>query len=138
MSWYYCALQLNEVALICIHTGSGDVTQIVFNLGTKCECLMWCPGHFTPTENIPPSHWTEGKVGPRGGLNIWRINKFPAFAGIRTQGCPHSSLVTVLTMLCHLHDVPNKIKVGPEMCNGKVCGHKLGFITDDKQDQSNC
>jgi hypothetical protein len=29
--------------------------------------------------------------------------------------------------------VPNQIKFGYEMCSGKECGHKLGFITDDKQ-----
>jgi hypothetical protein len=33
--------------------------------------------------------------------------------------------------------MPNKIKLGQEMCSGKERGHKLGYITGDKQAQSN-
>jgi hypothetical protein len=33
--------------------------------------------------------------------------------------------------------VPNKIKFCQELCGGKGRGHKLGFITDDKQAQWN-
>jgi len=40
-------------------------------------------------------------------------------------------------MLCHLHGVPNKIKFGQEMCSGKERGHKLVYITGDKQAQLN-
>lgn len=43
---------------------------------------------------------------------------------------PACSLVTVLIMLYHLQSVPNKMKFGQE-----ICGHKLGFITGDKQAQ---
>jgi len=33
--------------------------------------------------------------------------------------------------------VPNKIKFGQEMCSGKERGHKLRYITGDKQAWSN-
>ena len=33
-SWYYCAPQFNAVVPICIHTGSGCLTTLFFNLGT--------------------------------------------------------------------------------------------------------
>ena len=57
---------------------------------------------------------------------------------MQTQDCIACSLVTVLTMLCHLQGAPNKIKSGYEMCSGKELGHILGFISYDKHTQSNC
>jgi hypothetical protein len=77
-------------------------------------------------------------VGPRAVLGIVRIDKFLSIAGSRTLDCLACSLVTILTMLCHLHYVPNKIKFGHDMCSGKECGHKLVSISDDIQAQSNC
>jgi len=36
------------------------------------------PGHFTPTERVPGTHWIGGWVGPRTELDSeeWRRQKF--------------------------------------------------------------
>ena len=67
-------------------------------------------------------------MNSRVGLDIWRKDKFLAIAVIRTMHCPACSLVTVLTMLCHLHGATNKMKFGYEMCSGKQLGNVLGFV----------
>ena len=47
-----CVLK-HYVAPICIHTVSGVVTPLVFNFGTKCECLTSHTSHFIPRVIIP-------------------------------------------------------------------------------------
>jgi hypothetical protein len=77
----------------------------------------------------------KGYVGLREVLGIM-TDKILSIAGILTMNCASCNQVTV-TMLCHLYDAPNKNKFGHENCSGKVCGHKLVFISDDKGAQSN-
>ena len=67
-------------------------------------------------------------MSPRPGLDIWKKDKFLAIAVIQTLDCPVWSLVTVLTMLCHQHGVPNKMKFGYEICSGRKLGHTYNGI----------
>jgi hypothetical protein len=72
-------------------------------------------------------------VGPRVGLDILRRDKFLAFAGVQTSDPPACRLVAIQTVPCQLHSVPHQTEFGHEMYSGNECGHKLGFILDDKQ-----
>jgi hypothetical protein len=36
-----------------------------------------CPGHFTPRERSPGTHWIGGWVGPRAGLDAVVKRKIP-------------------------------------------------------------
>jgi hypothetical protein len=35
-----------------------------------------CPGHFSPRERVPGTHWIGGQVGPRAGLDDVEKSKF--------------------------------------------------------------
>jgi hypothetical protein len=37
-----------------------------------------CPGHFTPRERAPATHWIGGWVGPRGVLDTVVKKKIPS------------------------------------------------------------
>jgi hypothetical protein len=69
-------------------------------------------------------------------FGVMRIDKILSIPVIRTMDCTACMLVTVLTVLCHLHDVINEIKLGHENCSGKACRNKLVFISESKQSQS--
>jgi hypothetical protein len=52
------------------------------------------PGHFTPRERNPGTHWIGGWVGARAGLDALSKRKFPAPAGNPTLNIQSSSLYT--------------------------------------------
>jgi len=45
-------------------------------------------------------------MSPRAVIYTWRTDKFLTIPGVQTLDCPARILVTVLTMLCYLDDVP--------------------------------
>jgi hypothetical protein len=72
-------------------------------------------------------------VGPRAGLDIWRRETYIALAGIQASDPPACRLVALPTVPCQLYGVPHQTEFGCEMYSGNECGHKLGFISGDKQ-----
>jgi hypothetical protein len=44
-----------------------------------------CPGHFTPEEEAPGTHWIGGWVDPRAGLNAVENRKFLTLPGLELQ-----------------------------------------------------
>jgi hypothetical protein len=55
------------------------------------EWAASCPGHFTPREKAPGTHWIGGWVDPRPFWTRWWRENFPAPAGNRTVEPPRSS-----------------------------------------------
>jgi hypothetical protein len=56
-----------------------------FDLGTRWnEWSASHPGHFTPREGGPGTHWIGGWVGPRAVLDAVVKRKIPSPAGNRT------------------------------------------------------
>jgi hypothetical protein len=51
------------------------------------------PGHFTPGERVPGTHWIGGWVSPRAGLDDVEKRKFLTLPGFELQplGCPARS-----------------------------------------------
>jgi hypothetical protein len=49
------------------HMGEWRYSSTIFDLGTRW--LASCPGRFTSGEIAPRTHWIEGWVGPRAGLD---------------------------------------------------------------------
>jgi hypothetical protein len=44
-----------------------------------------CPGHFTPEERAPGTHWIGGWVGPRTSLDDIQNRKFLTLLGLKHQ-----------------------------------------------------
>jgi hypothetical protein len=44
-----------------------------------------CPGRFTPGERAPGTHWIEGWVDPRGGLDDFEKRKFLTLPGLEIR-----------------------------------------------------
>jgi hypothetical protein len=42
-----------------------------------CRGTIPCPGHFTPRERAPDTHWIGGKVDPRAGNSGKQKNHCP-------------------------------------------------------------
>jgi hypothetical protein len=36
---------------------TGDIEQIILNLGTRWRLVRLCPGRFTPRERVPGTYW---------------------------------------------------------------------------------
>jgi hypothetical protein len=48
-----------------------------------------CPGRFTPRERAPGTHWIEGCVDPRAGLDDLEKKKFLTLPGLKLQTLSH-------------------------------------------------
>jgi hypothetical protein len=58
--------------------GSGGIAPRVLNLGTWWEWSASRPGHFTPSERAPGTHWIGGWVGSGNGLDTVVKRKIPS------------------------------------------------------------
>jgi hypothetical protein len=57
--------------------GSGGIAPCFLDLGG--ECLVSRPGHFTPRERAPGTHWIGDWLGRRAGLDAVMKIKIPSF-----------------------------------------------------------
>ena len=67
----------------------GSKAPLILNLGTLHPC------HFTPRRRIDGTHWTEGRTGPRAGLDVSEERKNLSPIGYRRviPWSPHTKIV---------------------------------------------
>jgi hypothetical protein len=59
------------------------------------------PGHFTPGEGAPSTHWIESWVGPRAGLDDVQKRKFLTLPGLELRPPDRSACSQSLYRLCY-------------------------------------
>jgi hypothetical protein len=55
-----------------------------------------CPGHFTPRERAPGTHWIGGWVGPRAILDAVKRKILEAYLFIKLGACTRMKNYTIL------------------------------------------
>jgi len=73
-------LLLAEHHIMKAYWGSGGIAPI-HSLTSALDGGEWsasCPGHFTPRERDPGTHWIGGWVGPRASLDMVLKRKIPS------------------------------------------------------------
>jgi hypothetical protein len=66
--------------------GGVDVQIYVFLALVDGEWSASRPSRITPAENRPDTHWRQGWVGPRAGMDgtdKWKFLTLPGFMGVR-------------------------------------------------------
>jgi hypothetical protein len=66
--------------------GSGGIAPIILTSAVDGE--EWSasrPGRFTFGETAPSTHWIEGRVGPRAGLDAMEKRKILTLPGIEPR-----------------------------------------------------
>jgi hypothetical protein len=72
--------------------GSGDMLPRILDLGTRWRWVVsFTPGHFTPRERAPGTHWIGSWMGPRAGLDTVLKRKIPSPCRTQTPDHPARS-----------------------------------------------
>jgi hypothetical protein len=65
--------------------GGGCIEPHLLDLDTNWEWTASRPGHITPRERAPGTHWIGGWVDPRAGLDDVEKRKFLTLPGLELR-----------------------------------------------------
>jgi hypothetical protein len=68
------------------------------------------PGRFTPGERAPGTHWLEGWVSPRVGLDDVEKRKFLNLPGLELRPLDRPTRSQSLYRLCCIYKAPYKLR----------------------------
>ena len=85
---------------------SKNIAPLILSLGTSTGKRSTSrPGHFIPSKVPPETTEWEAELAPEPAWILWKREKSPPLAGIRTTDHPARSLVTKMTTLPQPHIV---------------------------------
>jgi hypothetical protein len=80
--------------------GSAGTAPHILHLNTRREWSTSRPGHFTPWERAPGTHWIGGGVDTKTGLDVVEKRKIPSPS---RESNPRNPIVQIVRNLSSFH-----------------------------------